>query len=227
MTALLPLASPLVLFFLWVFGKRLARMGPNHWVGIRVAAAVRSQESWERVHREGRPLVALAAAWCLLLAGLAFAPTRFGLATALVLQGLVLVWLTVTAARMAGGPDVRGKGLLGELLNEKQIRALLLILFALFFVMTLSLPLVAKTGPNAWIGIRVGKRMADPEVWRQVHLAAMWPSFLGSLSFLLAWFGLREGWADGWAYRSAWWLAVVGPLVAVGVPWDLLALLGD
>lgn len=169
----------------------------------------------------------MAAAWCLLLASFAFAPWESALALVLVLQLLVFVWLTVTAARLAGGPDTRGRGILGELLNEKQVRALLLVLFALFFIITLSFPLIAEMGPNPWIGIRVGKRVTDPKVWRQVHLAAIWPSFLGSLSFLLAWFGLRKGWADGWAYRSAWWLAVGGPLVALGVPSDLLALLGE
>lgn len=227
MTPLIGLVNPVILFLLWLFAKRVAEIGPNSWVGIRIAAAVKSEASWERVHREGRPVVALAASWCLLLASFSFAPQRFGLMLALVLQAVVFVWLTRTAARLARGPDERGKGLLGELLNEKQIRVVLLVIFAVFFVMTLSFPLIAEMGPNAWIGIRVGKRVADPEVWRQVHLAAIWPGFLASLSFLLAWFGLREGWADGWAYRPAWWLAVGGPLVAAGVPWDLLALLGD
>lgn len=224
MAPFIALVNPLILFLLWLFAERLARVGPNSWVGIRVAAAVKSQASWERVHREGRPLVALAAAWCLLLAGLAFAPTGFGLATALVLQALVLVWLTVTGARMAAGPDLRERGLLGELLTENQVRLLLAVLSVLFFAFALAFPFVGEMGPNAFIGIRVGKRMADPEVWRRVHLGAVWPTLVASFSFLLAWLGIRKEWADGWAFRPAWWIGMGGPLVAVA-PWVLLAVL--
>lgn len=51
MARFIALLNPVILFFLWLFFQRLARIGPNFWVGIRIAATVRSPAAWERVHR--------------------------------------------------------------------------------------------------------------------------------------------------------------------------------
>ncbi|MGC8917645.1 MAG: hypothetical protein ACP5NF_11780 [Thermoanaerobaculum sp.] len=215
------LFNPAVLFLLWFLGKRLGEAGPT-WVGIRTAATTASRESWYRAHAEGRPLVGLAAAWALLFGTLVAAPVPWALPLAIIMQVVVFVWLSVASSRFARRKPAPDRGILGELVSDQQLRWGLAFLSFVFFALAVSAPFIAELGPNAWVGNRTERTMRDPALWTLVHHEAVVPTALAGASYLLAWLAVREGLADGWAFRPAAIHFVAGFLVPCLV-WTLQA----
>lgn len=66
----------------------------------------------------------------------------------------------------------------------------------LCFFAGLLMPLLAKRGPNPWIGIRLDATLRDAEVWREVHRRAAAPFFVMAVIFIALWFWLRDATLD-------------------------------